>query len=98
MKSEKIINNGNQKYSISYIFKQEFLGVSKEPIKLKILKKEFLEKNKIGKNINNIKRTKITNRINSQPFINTNSYYHQRKIGFAKTRRNNTELLGNIHL
>ena len=96
-KDRKVVGNGNQKYSISYLFKQEFLASSKEPIKLKLLKKEISETNKNESNKVHMKRAKITNRINSQPFINKNNYYHKRKIGFIKTRRN-TELLNNIDL
>ena len=79
IQNAKIKVNGNEKLSISALFKQKYLSV-KEPIKLKILKKD----NKPDMNNNNLKDSF---RINSQFSTNIKSnYYQKRKKRFAKER------------
>ena len=86
MNEKNIKSNEKQKYYLSSIFHQKF--TSKEPIKLKLLKKDIHN----GKT--KMKNYKESSKVNSQPFIINENYYIKRKRGLFK-HRCNTELLDN---
>ena len=86
LKEKNIKSNGKQKQYLSSIFHQKF--TSKEPIKLKLLKKD------INNSKTKMKNYKVSSKVNSQPFIENENYYIKRKRGLFKNRCN-TELLDN---
>ena len=86
MKEKNVKSNGKQKHYLSSIFHQKFS--SKEPIKLKLLKKD------INNSKTKMKNYKVSSKVNSQPFIINENYYIKRKRGLFK-QRCNTELLDN---
>ena len=86
LKEKNIKSNGKQKQYLSSIFHQKF--TSKEPIKLKLLKKD------INNGKTKMKNYKVSSKVNSQQFIENENYYIKRKRGLFKNRCN-TELLDN---
>ena len=91
--NNKNVENGKNKYSIFSLFKQKFLS-AKEPVKIKILKKENKPE------IMNNKNTKLINKINrtnSKDNICKNlNYYRKRKNGMVK-ERSCTEFINNFN-
>jgi len=86
MNEKNVKSNGKQKHYLSSIFHQKF--TSKEPIKLKLLKRD------INNSKTKMKNFKESSKVNSQPFIINENYYIKRKRGLFK-HRCNTELLDN---
>ena len=83
--------NGKNKDSIFTLFKQKLLAV-KEPVKIKILRKE----NKPDMINSNNKKLKIEKIINSKDYIGKKSnYYHHNKNGLVK-ERSCTEFMSNF--
>ena len=89
--NNKNIENGKNEDSIFTLFKQKFLEV-KEPVKIKILRKEN-KPDMINCNNNKLKKE---NRINSKDYIGKKSnYYHNKKNGLVK-ERSCTEFMSNF--
>ena len=76
LKEKNIKSNGKQKQYLSSIFHQKF--TSKEPIKLKLLKKD------INNGKTKMKNYKVSSKVNSQQFIENENYYIKRKRDYSK--------------
>ena len=86
LKEKNVKSNGKQKQYLSSIFHQKL--TSKEPIKLKLLKKD------INNGKTKMKNYKVSSKVISQQFKENENYYIKRKRGLFKNRCN-TELLDN---
>ena len=86
---QKFEENGKEKYSIVSFFKQKFLA-NKEPIKLKVLIKEKINKPETLKN----KNMNPINKINSEHLINKNSNFYSKRRKCLVKERSCTEFIG----